>query len=468
MGKQTSIVDTFITLVNELRAELQSCKAEIAELKVTIVLLQAENAQLREALSGKGQKANSQNSSLPPSQDPFRSKDLSLRSKSGKASGGQKGHVGNTLEFSTVPTQVQQHFPQGACTNCGLGIKNEGSDQIIKERRQVVDIPLITPVITEHQLMRVYCSCGHCNEGQFPAQVNARIQYGCRVQSLVGYLHTRQFMPFARMQEFLGGLLGIPLSQGSIQNLLVREAKRLTPAYNQIKQQVMNSPVVGSDETGAVVNGSNHWFWTWQTPVCTYIAAADSRGFKAVQKEFPEGFPNAILIHDCYGSQNKTQAKQHQQCIAHLQREIKKLQQIKQVPWLDNFKQLIKNAIQTKASLLPHQHHKRYEPVKKLFKRLHELIEDASKAPDDKNDLAAYTFYGRIRKHKEAILTFLTHFQVTPDNNASERAIRNIKVKQKVSGQFKSLENAHVFAIIRSVIDTNIKSNKPLFFASGF
>ena len=85
----------------------------------------------------------------------FRSKDLSLCSKSGKASGGQKGHKGTTLEFSTVPTEVQQHFPQGVCTNCDLEIKNEGSDQIIKERRQVVDIPLITPVITEHQLSQI-------------------------------------------------------------------------------------------------------------------------------------------------------------------------------------------------------------------------------------------------------------------------------------------------------------------------
>ena len=122
MWEQTSIVDTFIDLVNELKSELRACKEEIVALKSTIFLLQTENDQLREALSVKAPKSNSQNSSTPPSQDPFRSKDLSLRTKSGKTSGGQKGHRGNTLDFSQFPSELIQHFPEGICTNCGLGI----------------------------------------------------------------------------------------------------------------------------------------------------------------------------------------------------------------------------------------------------------------------------------------------------------------------------------------------------------
>lgn len=63
-------------------------------------------------------------------------------------------------------------------------------------------------------------------------------------------------------------------------------------------------------------------------------------------------------------------------------------------------------------------------------------------------------------KHKEYILTFPHHFQVPPDNDASERAIRNVKVKQKVSGQFKTENGAQIYAVIRSVTETCIKNGQ--------
>jgi len=78
--------------------------------------------------------------------------------------------------------------------------------------------------------------------------------------------------------------------------------------------------------------------------------------------------------------------------------------------------------------------------------------------PHDKTELI--TFQNRLKKHRSFLLTFLYRPEVPPDNNASERAIRNIKVKQKVSGQFKSPSGAFGFAVLRSVTDTILKNNQ--------
>jgi hypothetical protein len=69
-------------------------------------------------------------------------------------------------------------------------------------------------------------------------------------------------------------------------------------------------------------------------------------------------------------------------------------------------------------------------------------------------------FIKRLNKNHNAILTFLYYPKVLPDNNASERAIRNAKVKMKVSNQFKIQEEAHRFAVLRSVIDTAMKNSQ--------
>ena len=77
----------------------------------------------------------------------------------------------------------------------------------------------------------------------------------------------------------------------------------------------------------------------------------------------------------------------------------------------------------------------------------------------------ALTLQKKLRKISGNILCFLHYNSVPADNNGSERAIRNIKVKQKISGGFRSTQGADGFAVIRSVIDTTIKSGQQVFFA---
>ena len=89
-----------------------------------------------------------------------------------------------------------------------------------------------------------------------------------------------------------------------------------------------------------------------------------------------------------------------------------------------------------------------------LFERLDQWL----LYPIKEQHLKSKKLQKKLLAKKKCTLYFLLQSNVTPDNNGSERAIRNIKVKQKISGQFKTLESANIFAILRSVIDTTIKN----------
>jgi hypothetical protein len=221
-----------------------------------------------------------------------------------------------------------------------------------------------------------------------------------------------------------------------------------------IRQRVCNSKVIGTDETGAKVNGNKHWFWTWQTPDLTYITHCDTRGKAAINAHFPKGFPKATLVRDGWRAQTGTIAKHHQTCLPHLLRDLNYLnEKYDNHQWSENFRILLLDAITlSKTKDIGQSHGNRDEIVQRL--------EILLQKPPNKKHKELYTFYKRVCRERQNLFTFLFIKNVPPDNNASERAIRNIKVKQKISGQFKTERAAQKFAVIRSVIDTTIKNGK--------
>jgi len=132
------------------------------------------------------------------------------------------------------------------------------------------------------------------------------VSYGENIEALVAYFHGRQYLPFARLKETLNDAFGIYIGEGRIHYLLCRFAQKSTPIYQMIKQRVQDSEVVGTDESGVKVNGCKHLFWTWQTPFFTYITHSNNRGSETIDREFPEGFPQSVLVHDGWRAQIKT------------------------------------------------------------------------------------------------------------------------------------------------------------------
>lgn len=400
-------------------------------------------------------KKNSRNSHTPPSKDENRPrKNQSLREKTGKKPGGQPGHVGSTLECYAVIDETIDH-KTNYCHKCGKDLSNV--DEVLIETRQVIDIPVIKPVCIEHRIYRKTCSCGHCMQSSFPTHVAAKVQYGSGVESLIGYLHTRQYVPYKRMEEMFKDVLNLPLSVGGINHILKRLAKKATPYYEQIKQRIKQSSYAGTDETGVKVNGLLDWMWVWENEGLTFITHSDNRGFDTIESNFPGGLPGTVLQHDRWPCHFNCQALHHQICMAHILRDLKYVSELyKDCSWPVKMKSLIMEALQLKKELTVSDYYGQCLRREKLEYELRELL----CFPLNEKHSKARTLQKSLLKYHPYILYFLHHPKVPPDNNGSERAIRNLKVKQKISGHFKSNQGAHGFAVLRSIIDTTSKSGQ--------
>jgi transposase len=429
-----------------------SQKAELIELKNLVRQLQEEIELLKNG-------RNSKTSSTAPSHDINRSNAHSLRRVSGKKSGGQKGHRGHTLSMRDTPDKIIEHIPE-RCT-CGCSLENVAVSS--QTRRQVVDIPPIKPEYTEHRSLHKVCpECGSINIGVYPQGVNAPIQYGENVKSTVSYMSVYHFLPYKRMGLFFKDLFSLSLSEGSIENILEEMSQKSQIGYQAIRERIIKSNVVGSDETGCRVNGKKHWFHVWQNQFLTFIVSHASRGHKVIEEYFPESFLHSFYVSDCWASQLKTKAKAHQLCIAHLLRELLNFEKSLEDQWSVKILSLFYRAIELKRNMRAEDYYTHPQDVETLNKELDELLSVDITGFHPKEQ----AFINRLRKHRQSIFTFLLYPNVPPDNNASERAIRNVKVKTKVSGLFRNNEakGAERFARMRSIIDTTIKNGQDVFF----
>lgn len=397
---------------------------------------------------------NSRNSSVPPSKDENRpQKNQSLRESSDRKSGGQPGHKGHTREMTSHPDVVLEYSPD-YCSCCGRDLSDIGAE--LSSKRQVIDIPAVRPVCTEHRSYTKICPCGKRAKADFPQGVNSPVQYGSGLECMVSYLHSRQYLPYHRMKELLKDCFKVSLSEGSIDNIIRRFARKALPVYGMLKDAVSNSPVIGGDETGARVDGSKYWVWTYQTDSFTVLAMSASRGLKAIKSHFPNGFGNAVLCHDAWRTYFNYNDNLHQLCCAHLLRELNYIEERYRSGWATKIKLLLLQAMALKKTLDKELNPQQLEAIAVLEQRLDRILETSL----DKSHKEAVSIQKRLKKYRQSILTFLYHHKVPPDNNASERAIRNVKVKQKISGQFKSERGADDFCVIRSVVDTLIKRSQ--------
>lgn len=394
---------------------------------------------------------NSGNSSLPPSHDLFGFRNQSLREKGDKKSGGQPGHKGETLLMSPNPDKIIEHGAEGICPQCGK-IHTDENSQIIG-KRQVIDIPAIKAIVTEHQIIQSICTCGYVSCGNYPYGVSAPVQYGNNLIALTAYLSSRQYVPYSRLSELVKSITNISMSEGTIFNLLNKAANIVLPIYQGIKEEIAKATTVGGDESGVKVKNETFWAWTWQTLRATYIVISKSRGFVTVDKTFPGGFPNATYVSDSLSAQLKTFARNHQLCLAHLLRELNYFEELLHHTWAIDMKALLKRAMELKNKMTPEQYDKPLDERTAILKEFGILVNQ--ELPDKVSKI--FPFQKRLRKRRHQVFNFLYYPDVPYDNNGSERAIRNIKVKQKVSGSFRSERGSEIFAILRSVLDTTIK-----------
>jgi transposase len=238
-------------------------------------------------------------------------------------------------------------------------------------------------------------------------------------------------------------------------------SKKAEPVYKTIEGLIAKSRVVGGDESGVKINGNKAWFWVFQNSLLTYIKVTSSRAYESIVETFPNGFPDSAYVSDSLATQLKISTKSKQLCLAHLLRELSNFEQAFNCTWSPEMKQLFKSAISHKKEMSINDYFQVGERVKEFENKLTGLLElDCSNKHKKQK-----AFVNRLLKNRNNIFTFLYYHEVPPDNNGSERAIRNAKVKMKISNQFKSFDFANHYAVIRSVIDTTIKNSNDVFTA---
>lgn len=450
IGRLNRVINQKDVEIHNLKTELASTKAELAVAKERIKELEGADDDTS-STPGKPEK-NSSNSSIPPSQESIASRELrrtkSLRKPSGKPSGGQPGHKGHTLQTIAEPDVIVKHEPV-YCKCCGRLLIDIPCQKIRKT--QIVDIKVVVETCEEQYYEKV-CECGCVNNCEAP---NCRIKYGDNLRALVTYLNVVQCIPFKRIAELISDLSGQNISEGTVQNILKENSGKADCAYEEIRKRLETASVVGADETGATVGKHLHWNWIFQNDLLTYVFQSESRGQKAIDSKFPKGLPYSTLVTDRHQSYFKMNVKDHQVCLAHLLRNAEYLNELDpNQNWSRRFIHLIEHSIN-----LRREDNITSRKIKVLKTKMKNLLGESLTHLDNEFE----KFKRGILKVKDYLFTFLSNPSVPYENNASERGVRKIKIKQKVSGCFRTDSGADDFAKLHSIAETAMKNGNSKF-----
>lgn len=406
---------------------------------------------------------NSNNSSKPPSSDGFKKKTKSLRTKSGKSPGGQKGHEGNTLELTDNPDEVVIHNVD-KCEICGVSLENETPESYII--RQVIDIDEAKPKVTEHRAEIIRCpKCGAINKGNFPKDITNTVQYGERVKATAVYLTQYQLIPYKRSKELIDDLLGINLSEGTISNFNMSCYEILEPIEENIKHFITNySGAAHFDETGIYIDKKRQWLHVASTEKYTYYEAHEKRGQKAIDKIGILPNFTGTAVHDGFKTYKKYTACSHALCNAHILRELNGISELEKQAWAEPMKNLlleIKKEVDLNYNTANALTLDRIEAFEKRYAQILEngfkedYIANAKSYSEEKaKNSTSLNLLNRLSGQKDEILAFMYDFDVPFDNNLAERDLRMTKVKQKISGIFRSTDGAKAFTRIRGYAST--------------
>lgn len=412
---------------------------------------------------------DSHNSSKPPSSDGLhKPKPKSLRTPSGRSPGGQPGHAGRTLRMVEKPDSVVSH-PVNQCAGCGRSLTGQPPDRL--ECRQVFDLPEPKLEVTEHQGEIKTCPCGCLNRAAFPPEAAAPAQYGLGVKSVAVYLKEYQLLPFDRLAEIMRDLFACgTFSEGTLANFTAACSQRLEPMDAIIREQVSAAEVAGFDETGMRATGSLHWLHTVSTPWLTWYFAHEKRGCEAMDAAGVLPDFKGRAVHDFWSPYLKYDCG-HAFCNAHLLRELVFLWEEGAQAWakdmidhLRAIKTAVDTARQAGQTTLPGD-------ILDGFHIRYLQIVDAgyaqNPAPEPRNgpqrrgrlkQSKAGNLLDRFRDHSGGILAFMRDFAVPFDNNLSERDLRMMKLRQKISGTFRSIDALVDFCRIRGYVSTARKN----------
>lgn len=439
------------------REELE--KLDSAQLITLLLELIAENARLKEQL---GQ--NSRNSSKPPSSDGYsKPSPKSLRKKSSKKVGGQKGHTGHGMKLRRE-ADITIDLTQDTCAYCG-GALQETEAKVVGTRYKY-DLPVQRCVLTKYRQTKRHCPhCGKDNTAPFPADLTSTQQYGANIRTLAVLLVEYGMVSVERTQTLMRTMLGISISCGSIQQMVNQCAKLLRAPVLEIGKAVQKASVVHFDETGVRTKGKLNWLHSASTKSLTHLHIEAKRGVDGMNLgEILPGF-TGVAVHDCFASYFRYDGCTHALCNVHLLRELAGVYETSKQPWAEKMALLLiamKNVVteysqQGKTALSPYYRRKFNNAYAEIVSEGLSLNPSPMRNTGKRGRIKLGkpgSLLARFVKYKTEILRFSSDFNVAFDNNQAERDIRISKVKMKVSGGFRARQGANDFATIQSFVQT--------------
>ena len=410
---------------------------------------------------------NSSNSNKPPSSD-WPTKQRSLRGKSGKPCGGQKGHKGHNLKMVEVADSTTVH-KVSTCSSCGSCLEDIAPAGYRK--RQVFDLPPIKVEVTEHRAEQKICPhCGHKNEASFPEDVSQPTQYGPRIKAICTYLSQYQLLPYERTSELFSDLFGTSLAAATIVNTNRACFEALKSSEEKIKDKITASAVVHFDETGLYVDVSRWWLHVASTKNLTYYAANPKRGKAATDDiDILPNF-NGTAVHDSWNTYFGYDCN-HALCNVHHLRELKAVEEFSSQKWAIDMASLllkIKKTVDIKKLVADKLEQDKINGFKKRYDRIIKAglgqnpiakVRDGTKKRGRIKQSKAKNLLDRLKEHWRETLAFMYDFSVPFDNSQAERDVRMMKVQQKISGTFRSVDGAKTFCRIRGYISTVRKNS---------
>lgn len=460
-------------IINQQKERLALQQKSIKHLEEQVVLLKAQLAEFSalkervEELEAQ-KKKNSRNSSKPPSSDDF-IKPKSRRKKSDKPPGGQKGHAGHTLKMVDTPDHIIICSVDN-CKSCGHSLKETTASGY--ERCQRFDLPELNLEVTEYQAEIKRCAhCDTVNKGAFPEEVPLPVQYGNNIKAFVVYCNQQQLIPYERTRELIRDIFNHEISEGTLFNFNDAAYQALETTEETIKEKLISSTLLHLDETGIRVAGARQWLHVSSTDKLTFYAYHAKRGSGATDEIGILPRFEGTAVHD-YRKSYLNYKCAHSLCNAHHLRELTGILENTGQTWCQEMIDLlleIKSAVDDKR---PNADRLTPDEIKGFETRYNYILEKGylDNPPPFKEkgkrgrtkQSKAKNMLDRLRDHQKEVLAFMYDFTIPFDNNLAERDLRMVKVKQKISGVFRSAHGANMFCRIRGYISTARKNSVPI------